>query len=145
MLGQDTKKIMLIGGAGSGKERLVKIFSGNKFVLRRIMAVQYLEPLVVTPDEFLENRRFYPALIATSQSCDVLLMLQSALAKRSVFPPCFATIFKRRVLGIITHADGNQGNVHRAQKFLYTAGAKELLVLAEEDSAALEALQQNLK
>ena len=145
MLGQDTKKIMLIGGAGSGKERLVKIFFGSEFVLKRVMAVQYLEPLVVTPDEFLENRRFYPALIATSQSCDVLLMLQSAFAKRSVFPPCFATIFKRRVLGIITHADGNQGNVHRAQKFLYTAGAKELLVLAEEDSAALEALQQNLK
>ncbi len=133
---------MLIGGAGSGKDRLVKIFSGSEFVPRRVMAVQYIAPLVITPDEFLENRRFYPALIATSQSCDVLVMLQSALAKNSVFPPCFATIFTRRVLGIITHAESSTANAQRAQKFLYSAGARDILLLPSEDTVALDALQQ---
>ncbi len=123
------KKIMLIGQTGSGKAALVHALTEGGYTSRKAMAVDYCGPFINTPGEFLENRRFYFALITTAADCDILFMMQNATHDTSLFPPQFATIFNRTVFGVVSHADTPAANIERAKRYLQSAGARSMLCL----------------
>jgi len=108
------------------------------------MAVEYCGPFINTPGEFLENRRFYPALITTAAECDIVLMLQDATRGSSLFPPGFAIMFNRTVQGVVTNADADTANAERAERFLRNAGVREILRVGFKTGMGLEALQVKL-
>ncbi len=102
-------------------------------------------PYVISPGEFLENRRFYSALITTAAECDILLMFQDATRNTSLYPPNFATMFNRRVLGVISHAQTPGANVPRARRFLHNAGVANCLAVHTETGLGLDALKEQLQ
>ena len=108
------------------------------------MAVEYCGPFINTPGEFLENRRFYPALITTAAECDIVLMLQDATRGSSLFPPQFAIMFNRTVQGVVTNADADKANAERAERFLRNAGVREILRVGLKTGMGLEALRVKL-
>lgn len=77
---------MLVGENGVGRRSLARALGFALPRLHRPLAVEYAGPFVFPPPEFLENRRFYRALITTSMECDDLLLLQDAARRTSVFP-----------------------------------------------------------
>jgi len=137
-------KILLMGGTGSGKSDLVRVLSDEQYSPRRLMAVEHCGPFVNTPGEFLENRRFYPALITTAAECDMVLMLASATHASCLIPPQFATMFNRTVLGVVTRADAPQANVERARRFLQGAGVRTILVTDFESGRGVPELRADL-
>lgn len=131
---------MLMGENGAGRRSLVHALGFATLPLRRPMAVEYAGPFVFPPPEFLENRRFYRALITTATMCDILLFLQDATRRISAFPPGFARIFTCRILGVITKADSPQADIPRSQRFLQHAGlhnsyAVSVVAAADQESA----------
>lgn len=134
-------KILLMGGTGSGKSDLVRVLSDGQYSPRRLMAVEHCGPFVNTPGEFLENRRFYPALITTAAECDMVLMLVNAAHASCLIPPQFATMFNRTVLGVVTRADAPQANVERARRFLQGAGVRTILVTDFESGRGVPELR----
>lgn len=134
-------KILLVGETGSGKSGLIRVLSGGKHAPRRLMAVEYCGPFINTPGEFLENRRFYPALITTAAECDMILMLASATHASCLIPPQFATMFNRTVLGVVTRADAPQADVERARRFLRNAGVRTVLVTDFESGRGVPELR----
>jgi len=120
--------VLLIGQSGSGKNALIRALGDASHVSRKIMAVEYCGRFINTPGEFLENRRFYPALITTAADCDMILMLISAAHRTSLFPPQFATMFNRPVLGVVTGVDAPDADVERAGRYLHSAGVRTVLL-----------------
>ena len=126
---------MLVGENGVGRRSLARALGFALPRLHRPLAVEYAGPFVFPPPEFLENRRFYRALITTSMECDDLLLLQDATRRTSAFPPGFARIFNRRVWGVVTKTDRADADVPRAQRFLQSAGLQNCYAVSTVTNA----------
>lgn len=120
------KKTMLVGRTGCGKTTLIQAIQGKTIAYRKTQAVSFCDTIIDTPGEFVENRRFYSALMASSTSCDIIGFVQDATATNSIFPPKFSSMFNKPVFGIISKTDLEGGNLIRAEKFLRWAGALEI-------------------
>lgn len=138
------KRMMLIGETGAGKGALIRALSGENFSRRRPMAVEFCGPFVNTPGEFLESRRFYRALITTAADCDILAMLQDATRAASLFPPQFAAMFNRSVVGVVTWAESEGADPERAERFLRYAGVTEIIRTDTNTGTGLDALRKML-
>lgn len=139
------KKMMLIGESLAGKSSLIRELSGKEYTSRRVMAVEYYGKFINTPGEFLENRRFYNALITSSADCNILGFVQDSTRKSSLFPPLFASMFNRKVIGIISKIDVQDANPNLAKRFLHNAGVKDIVLTSSRTGEGLEFLNQLLK
>lgn len=137
-------KILLVGETGSGKSDLIRLFAGGKYRPRRLMAVEYHGPFITTPGEFLENRRFYPALITTAAECAVVLLLQDSTRASCLFPPGFAAMLNRTVHGVATGAKAECANPERAGRFLRNAGARSVFTVDARTGLGLAELRAAL-
>lgn len=140
-LRESMKRMMFIGETGVGKSTLLRALSGENFASRKAMAVEFFGPFINTPGEFLENRRFYPALITASADCDILAMVQDATRNSSLFPPQLASVFNRRVVGVISKVDAAGANPERAELFLRSAGAKEIIRVSAKSGEGIAELK----
>lgn len=137
-------KLMLVGKTGSGKTTLTQAVQGQKIAYRKTQAVKYSNTIVDTPGEFAENRRYYSALVVSSYTCDLIGFVQDATAINSIFPPKFATMFTKPVIGIITKTDLSCANLVRAQKFLKWAGATDIIQTSAVENTGIHILQSYL-
>ena len=120
-------RIMLIGEWRSGKSTLIRTLSRSDYRPRKVFAVEHHGDFVNTPSEFLENRRWYPALITASAHCDTLIFVQDATRTTCQIAPALAAMFNRKVIGVITKTDLPEANVGRADRFLRNAGVREII------------------
>lgn len=136
------KKVMLIGETRVGKSSLIGALSATPFKSHRAMAVEYHEGFINTPGEFLENHRFYTALITASADAELIFMLVDATRTTSLFPPSSAAVFNRPVVGIITKIDLPQAVTARAERFLANTGAHEIVQTSVVNGTGLDELRQ---
>ncbi len=135
------RRTLLIGETGSGKRSVIQVLSGTRLGPHRPMALEFCGPFINTPGEFLENPRFYHALITAAADCDILLLVQDATRNTSLFPPLFAAMFNRTVLGVITRADAPNANTVRAERFLRSAGVRGTIVPLSESGTGRDPLR----
>lgn len=138
------KKILLIGKTGSGKTSLIQGLQEQKIVYKKTQAITFNGDFVDSPGEFLENRRLHPALMTSSVKCNIIALVQDSTVINSVFPPKFASMFKKRIIGIVTKVDKDSSNPERAEKFLRRAGAEEIIRTSAIDKTGLELLGSSL-
>ena len=116
------KKIMLIGKSGSGKTSLIQRFNNESLKYKKTQSLIYYKNFLDTPGEYLENRRFYNALLVSSFEYDTIIFLQSTIDKVSIFPPSFGNMFNKEIIGVITKIDLPSGNIGYASEVLKRAG-----------------------
>lgn len=134
-------KIMLVGETFSGKSSLIQALSEEVYTPRRAMAVEYFGRFINTPGQFLENRRFYHALITSAADCDTIFFVQDTTRNTSLFPPLFASMFNRKIIGIRSKVDEENSNSALAKRFLENAGVKESIPTSTITGDGLERLQ----
>lgn len=139
------KKMMFIGETRVGKSSLIRALSHEEYAPRRALAVDYVGQFINTPGEFLENRWFYNALITSSADCDILAMVQDATRSSSLFPPLFASMFNRKVVGVITKVDDGASLPARARRFLSSAGVQDVVHTSIKTGEGLEILREMLR
>ncbi|SEA28807.1 ethanolamine utilization protein EutP [Desulfuromusa kysingii] len=137
-------KVMLVGKTGCGKTTLIQSFQEQKIVYKKTQAITFSGIFIDSPGEFLENRRLYPALLTTSVGCNIVALVQDATLINSVYPPNFSSMFKKRILGIVTKVDKESSNPERAEKFLRRAGAEEIIMTSAIDKTGLQLLRESL-
>lgn len=121
------KKLILIGRTGCGKTTLTQVLHDQNIDYKKTQAIEYSKNIIDTPGEYIENRALYRALIVSSADCDVIALLQDCTEEQSIFPPNFAAIFAKPVIGIITKTDlCNDESYKKAENFLITAGVKNI-------------------
>ncbi|MCK5913614.1 MAG: EutP/PduV family microcompartment system protein [Desulfuromusa sp.] len=138
------KKVLLIGKTGSGKTSLIQGLQDQKLSYKKTQAITFNGMFIDSPGEFLENRRLYPALMTSSVGCNIVALVQDATVINSVFPPKFSSMFKKKIIGIITKMDKESSNPERAEKFLRRAGAEEIIRTSAMDKTGLELLRMSL-
>ncbi|WDP90339.1 MAG: EutP/PduV family microcompartment system protein [Desulfobacter sp.] len=134
------KKIMFIGQTGCGKTTLTQALRGQEISYVKTQAVKYCGIVVDTPGEFVENRRFYSALMTSALKADIIGLVQDATRKTSIFPPKFAAMFRKKVIGIISKADLSEGDAERSERFLKRAGATAVLTTSATDKTGIPEL-----
>lgn len=139
------EKIMLVGETRVGKSSLIRALSGEEYSPRRAMAVEHIGRFINTPGEFLENSWFYHALINTAADCSLMLFVVDATRKTTLFPPLFAPIFNRKVVGVLTNVDDPDADIPRAERFLLQAGAREVVRTSARTGEGLDTLLEMLQ
>ena len=135
------KKILLIGKTGSGKTSLIQGLQDQKIIYKKTQAITFNGMFIDSPGEFLENRRLYPALMTSSAGCNIVALVQDSTVINSVFPPKFSSMFKKKIIGIVTKVDKASSNPERAEKFLRRAGAEEIIRTSAIDKTGFELLK----
>ncbi len=139
------KRMLLIGRTGHGKTTLVQAVNRLDSVYRKTQALEFHPNMVDTPGEYIENRLFYKALIVTSAECDIIALVQACDTEDCIFPPGFASIFPKPVIGIITKADSVFCMEANAIMQLERSGAKEIYVTSSVTGEGMEAVRKLLE
>ena len=98
------------------------------------------------PGEYLQMPTYYRVLIDASHRVDEVWALQDASNRRTIFPPNFAKVFKKTVVGIITKIDREDAAPELAEKFLRQAGVGvQLFQVSARDGTGMEPLVKRLE
>lgn len=136
------KKIILIGRTGCGKTTLTQVLHDENIDYKKTQAIEYSKNIIDTPGEYIENRALYRALIVSSADCDVIALLQDCTEDESVFPPNFASIFAKQVIGIITKTDlCNDESYKKAESFLITAGVHKVFKISSFNKSGINEIK----
>lgn len=136
------KNLMLIGKSGCGKTTLCQVLNNLEVKYKKTQSVEVIDKTIDTPGEYIENRFYYKALIVTSADSDVIALVQDSTDEDNIFPPAFATIFDKPVIGIITKIDvcSDEALLKKAQKKLVLAGVEKIFKISSFTKFGLKEL-----
>lgn len=134
------KKIMMVGRTGCGKTTLTQVLQNEKIDYKKTQAIEFFDNAIDTPGEYIENVRFYNALIVSAADCDLIALLQSSVDEQSIFPPGFASSFAKPSIGIITKCDlcKNEDELSKAREFLKDAGVEKIYTISSLQNHGIE-------
>lgn len=138
------RKMILIGRSGSGKSTLTQVMNQQEIEYRKTQTMEYYNSILDTPGEYLENPRFYQALITASYDCDVIGLVLDCNDERSLYPPNFASIFNKPTIGIITKIDTNPYSTKWHEECLRDAGAEHIFTVSSYNREGIEQIQEYL-
>ena len=72
------------------------------------------------------------------------MILQDATRATSAFPPGFARMFNRTVIGVATKTDILTASTQRASRFLLSAGAAQVVEISAVTAAGVDELRSAL-
>ncbi|WP_028546177.1 EutP/PduV family microcompartment system protein [Paenibacillus taiwanensis] len=141
------KNIIFAGSTGSGKTTLCQKLHGQVIAYKKTQAVERFEQAIDTPGECIENRYLYKMLLVSSVDADVIGLVQDCTKEESYFPPAFATVFAKPVIGIVTKVELAQSReeVEQARAYLQAAGVEAIFEVSTIEDVGVEALQQYLE
>ncbi|WP_432663538.1 EutP/PduV family microcompartment system protein [Wukongibacter baidiensis] len=138
------KRIILIGRTGSGKTTFTQEIIESEKEYKKTQSIEWHDSVIDTPGEYIENRRFYNALITTSFDCEIVGLVQDSIDEGCIFPPGFAAIFNKTVIGIITKIDNRDKNIDYAKECLLNAGAQEIFEVSAFDGRGMKDIKMFL-
>jgi ethanolamine utilization protein EutP len=141
------KKIIFAGSTGSGKTTLCQWLHGQEIAYKKTQAIETFDQAIDTPGECIENRYLYKMLMVTSVEADVIGLVQDCTKEESYFPPAFATMFAKPVIGIITKVELAQvdEDIARARDYLQAAGVERIFEVSSMENVGLAELQGYLE
>ncbi len=119
-------KIIFIGKQGAGKTTLIQSLLQHELSYKKTQVAEFYKGIIDTPGEYLENPRFYNAIITLSFDANVVALVHDATSDANYFPPGFGTMFNKPVIGIVTKMDEPLANSCRSRSFLTAAGANHI-------------------
>ncbi|ADQ14446.1 EutP/PduV family microcompartment system protein [Halanaerobium hydrogeniformans] len=140
------QKVILMGGTKAGKTTLLEVLKGKEFreIDTRTQSLEFENKAIDTPGEYIENRHYYTALISAAQEAKVIALVADATADQYFFPPTFASIFSRPVIGIVTKIDDDEADVEYAKETLEMAGVSKIFLTSAVSREGLEELAEYL-
>ncbi|PVZ67766.1 EutP/PduV family microcompartment system protein [Pelagibaculum spongiae] len=135
------KKFMLIGATSAGKTTLIQAMHNQPLQYRKTQAMDYLKEVLDTPGEYLENPRFYSALMTAGMDYQVICLVHDASRDDTHFPPGFASMFgDREIIGIVTKCDMENANPQYSIDTLVQAGASKVFQVSATSGEGLTEL-----
>lgn len=140
------KKAIFIGKTGVGKTTLIQRLRNEAIIYQKTQAAEYCGCYIDTPGEYIENPRYYNALITLSFDADIVALVQDITSEECYFPPGFGDMFNVRVIGIMTKIDiNNNEKASLAEVYLKAAGAKEIYAVSSCTDEGIEELIMGMK
>ncbi|MEG6521020.1 EutP/PduV family microcompartment system protein [Desulfotomaculum sp. 1211_IL3151] len=139
-------RAMMVGAVGAGKSTLIAALKGDSLNVRKTQAMEFDSYTVDTPGEYIENPRFYRALMATALQVKDVLFLQDATSERCIYPPGIAQSFPCSTIGVITKIDHPEANIEKAKQLLKTVALKsnDVYVVSAINGQGIKELKERL-
>lgn len=138
-------RILLIGGVGAGKTTLKQRLMSETLAYRKTQMLEFKGLFIDCPGEYLQMPTYYRVLIDASHRVAEIWALQDASNRRTLFPPNFANVFKKPVIGIVTKIDREDAAVGTAEKILKQAGFIDPLYhISAREGLGMEPLIQRM-
>lgn len=139
------RKAMFVGAVGCGKTTLIQRLHYEKISYDKTQAVEFSSDIIDTPGEFVEHRYLYPSLMTTSVEADLVVIIQSAIDERVIFPTGFTTMFPSKSIGVITKIDiATENQLDYAKKRLTDAGVSKIFELSAVTNENIDQLRNFL-
>ncbi|RJG20764.1 EutP/PduV family microcompartment system protein [Paenibacillus thiaminolyticus] len=141
------KTIIFAGSTGSGKTTLCQWLHGQEIAYKKTQAVETFDQAIDTPGECIENRYLYKMLLVSSVDADVIGLVQDCTNEESYFPPAFATVFAKPVIGIVTKTElaRTDEDIAQARAYLQAAGAERIFEVSTMEDVGVDALRAYLE
>lgn len=125
-------RIILIGSVFSGKTTLSQRITNREIIDHKTQTLNLIDGFIFdTPGEYLEMLHYRGALTVSSADADIIVFVQNPIEEDSAFPPAYAALFCKPVVGVITKSDlANKTQIKRAKKQLEMAGAQKIFVVS---------------
>lgn len=138
------KVIMLIGKTGSGKTSFCQVINDCELNYKKTQAIEVFNKVIDTPGEYLENRRLYKALLVTAVDADLIILLQDCTDRQCMFPPGFATMFNKPVIGMVTKIDLATADeeIEKAENILTLAGAGRVFRISNRSKTGIDEVKK---
>lgn len=138
------KKMMLIGKTGVGKTSLIQALKKKEIKYKKTQAFEFYDGLIDTPGEYIENKKYYNALITMSFDSDIIALVHDSENCETYFSPGFANMFNIKVIGIITKADSEKSDLKKSKAFLELAGVREIYTVSAISGVGVEEIEKLL-
>ena len=139
-------RILLIGGVGAGKTTLKQCLMNEAQSYRKTQMLEFKGFFIDCPGEYLQMPTYYRVLIDASHRVDEVWALQDAANRRTIFPPNFAKVFNKPVVGIITKIDREDAAPDLAEQYLRQAGVvAPMLSISAREGIGIEPLVKRLE
>lgn len=98
------------------------------------------------PGEYLQMPTYHRVLIDAANRVQEIWALQDATNRRFTFPPNFAKVFNKPVIGIVTKIDRSDSVIEAAEKALRQAGCTQLIYhISAKEGQGMEPLVQRFE
>lgn len=123
-------RVIFIGASMAGKTTLTQAMFKEQLRYHKTQTLDVVGGMVIdTPGEYLERGRLRGNLAVAASEADLIVLLQSASADVSYFPPQFASMFAKPSIGVVTKADiATPEQIEEAKKRLERAGVTRIFV-----------------
>lgn len=140
------KKVIFIGKTGCGKTTLCQKLSEQELIYKKTQAVERYGDAIDTPGEYLENRHFYHALIMSAIDAKMVALVADPTSAYQAIPPGFASIFGKKVIGIITKSgEASEEQISKAREELLAGGASPVFCVDTPKESGIRELFEYLE
>ena len=139
-------RIILMGRSAAGKTTLCQCINHEEIRYHKTQTVSIINHnMIDTPGEYLERRTYRGALMVTATDADTVVLVQDATEDGTMFPPAYASMFAKPVVGVVTKKDlVDDERVEKAKKYLHMAGAQEVFVVSGVTGEGVPELVESL-
>ena len=137
-------KVIFVGKTGVGKTTLIQNLMNEAITYKKTQSAEFYGQYIDTPGEYIENPRFYSALITLSFDADVVALVQDITSEECYFPPGFGDMFNVKVIGIMTKIDQLANQAGKTEQFLRDAGAEKVYGVSACTNEGMDALMIEL-
>lgn len=141
------KRTMFIGAIGCGKTTLTQRLEKRRIKYNKTQAIEFSQDVIDTPGEYMEHHNMMSTLRSTSMDADIVVLLQSAVDKRLVFPAGFCSMSSKPTVGVITKIDlvKDPADIEYSKKLLLSAGVKTVIPISAVANTNIDQLEELLK
>lgn len=132
------KAIIFVGKQGAGKTTLIQSLLCKELKYKKTQSVEFYKKMIDTPGEYIENPRFYNAIVTLSFDAEVVALVHDASSDDNYFPPGFGKMFNKRVIGIVTKVDSPNAVPERSKAWLKAAGAETIYEVSAYTNEGVE-------
>jgi ethanolamine utilization protein EutP len=135
-------RMIFIGRSMAGKTTLCQYLNEEDLNYHKTQTVQVVNGEVIdTPGEYLEQAYLRGALSVSAADANLIVLVQAANEKGTMFSPGFSSRFAKPCIGIVTKSDlGTEKQISNATKYLQIAGARKVFVTSSYEGKGFKEL-----
>lgn len=123
----------------SGKTSLCQRLMNKVPAYAKTQTIHVLDrKMIDTPGEYLERGNMRGALMTTSVDADVIVLVQDATERGTMFPPAFTSMFAKPAIGVVTKSDlASEKDIRIAKNYLNLAGVGTIYVVSSIEGTGI--------
>ena len=140
-------RLILVGKSGAGKTTLSQALLGQEMIHMKTQCTEYHEKIIDIPGEYLENPRFYNAIITMAFDADIMILVCDVNSQDYYLPPNFGNMFNLKVIGVITKTDliHDEKTLEKVKDVLSQAGASQIFKVSAITDVGIDVLRELLE